>query len=458
VRDIALKYLERGWSVLPVHSVRNGVCSCGNPQCPSPGKHPRIKWSEFTRTRATEDQIRGWWSKWPDSNVGVITGPISDLAVIDIDGPTGEQSAQDLNLPDTLSVSTGGGGRHLYYQYPAGRVVLTRTSIMNGIDVRGESGFVVAPPSIHKSGGEYAWINRDVPITEYPDIGTDPKTQEVTITPQIEMGEIPSGQRNDTLTRLAGSLLGQGHNIEHTAQVVMLTNAARCKPPLKDGEVIRIVESIASAEMRKLDLDYINHKLKMPVPITAILKYGNIDSTWVMVLADKRQVRIGPISKLYQHRIVRDAIADVTRHTIRISNKEWLSIAAKFVELGVEVEDEERLSDVEQWVLKYVGDPPRLSMSDRADHNEAVRLLSSREAVGILDADSGKLYIVLDAQRISHIGIYVSIGIKSVSDAARRIRTVANFKKIRISGNRSKDANQQVVCWVSRKSYDEELD
>jgi Bifunctional DNA primase/polymerase, N-terminal len=81
----ALAACTRGWSVLPMHTAVNGRCSCRDPACPAPGKHPRIVWEAFTRVRAGTDEIERWWRRWPQANVGVVTGTVSDLVVLDID-------------------------------------------------------------------------------------------------------------------------------------------------------------------------------------------------------------------------------------------------------------------------------------------------------------------------------------------------------------------------------------
>src|SRR5436853_4022810 len=77
------------WFVLPLHSMRNGVCSCGNRDCKSPAKHPRTPNGEKDAT-IDPARIKEWWAKWPDANLGVATGP-SNLIVIDIDGEEGER-------------------------------------------------------------------------------------------------------------------------------------------------------------------------------------------------------------------------------------------------------------------------------------------------------------------------------------------------------------------------------
>ena len=116
VLQAALEYLGRGWSVIPLHAVKNGRCTCGRPDCEKPGKHSPIKWGEFQKRRATEEEVRSWWQKWPWANVGIVTGVISGLVVLDIDGRQGAESLEAAGVPKrprTPTVKTGGGGVHL---------------------------------------------------------------------------------------------------------------------------------------------------------------------------------------------------------------------------------------------------------------------------------------------------------------------------------------------------------
>jgi hypothetical protein len=142
----ALEYFDRGWSVLPIHPM---------------SKRPAITWRTCQKRRLTICQLKQWFGTETECkyNVGIVTGRISDLVVIDCD------SADDArwwraNYPKTpLAVESGGGGTHFYYRYPHGRDVGNRTRVLvRRIDVRGEGGLVVAPPSRHpESSATYRW-------------------------------------------------------------------------------------------------------------------------------------------------------------------------------------------------------------------------------------------------------------------------------------------------------------
>jgi hypothetical protein len=122
------------------------------------------------------DQVRRWWRRWPNANVGVVTGTVSGLVVLDVDPRHGgDESLAALEgihglLPHTVESLTGGGGRHLYFRHP-GTVVPSR-SIAPGLDIKGDGGLIVSPPSQHVSGRVYRWepgcAPGEVPLADLP--------------------------------------------------------------------------------------------------------------------------------------------------------------------------------------------------------------------------------------------------------------------------------------------------
>jgi hypothetical protein len=170
----ALAYAARGWRVMPLHNIENGICTCragpnrpkAGAECPSPGKHPRIKTGRnFAAATVDRAQIEAWFNKWPNSNIGIATGSRSNLVVVDLDGEQGFATLRGLlngrALPDTLIAASGriGIGAHLYFTCSE----ISPTNSGNGLDVRGDGGLVVAPPSMHVSGRPYAWVSGSEP-------------------------------------------------------------------------------------------------------------------------------------------------------------------------------------------------------------------------------------------------------------------------------------------------------
>ena len=255
----ALGYAARGWPVFPVHSIRRQgtICTCGNRACGSPGKHPRTP-NGLKDASLDPAVIRGWWQRWPDAGVAVATG--RGLAVIDVDiHKGGVDSLVDARralgeLPDTVEVVTGSGGRHIYLSVPEGVSVRCSAGQLGaGLDVRGDGGYVVAPPSLHQSGRRYAW-----------EAGSDPDEVDVAPMPggwmerltarprSVAGGGAPAaevfgeGQRNDQLFRLARSMRAKGLDLEELEPALQAANARRCIPPLDTQEVRAIARSACS--------------------------------------------------------------------------------------------------------------------------------------------------------------------------------------------------------------------
>jgi Bifunctional DNA primase/polymerase, N-terminal/Primase C terminal 2 (PriCT-2) len=167
--DWALAYVRLGWYVLPLHSMRNGRCSCGKRDCPSPAKHPigRLVPNGFKDASNDPATIEEWWRQEPDANIGVATGQ-SGLTVLDVDSPDGKAQLKHEGgtLSPTLVSRTGReDGYHLWYR---GAVPSSQVKGEH-LDVRGTTGYVVAPGSVHATGRVYHWANPECPIADVPD-------------------------------------------------------------------------------------------------------------------------------------------------------------------------------------------------------------------------------------------------------------------------------------------------
>jgi len=263
--EAAIAYAEGGWPVFPVFEpLESGGCSCGNPECDSPGKHPRIH-GGLTAATLDKAQIREWWQRWETANIGLATAHVLALDVDPRHG--GDVSLTTLEhehgpLPETVTALTGSGGHH--YLFQQGRKLVGNAVNLggySGLDVRGWGGYVVIPPSQHVSGQRYAW-ERD-PI--HHKLAEPPAWFKALLTarrslPQCSTGNghswvqaalqgVPEGQRNETAARLAGYFLHVTHrNMEATRQILHLW-AAQCTPPLDERELDRVIESIARRDL-----------------------------------------------------------------------------------------------------------------------------------------------------------------------------------------------------------------
>ena len=128
----ALQYAQYHWSVIPIRAY---------------DKRPLIKWQEFQQRCASETEINEWYQQWPNANVGIVTGKVSGIVVLDVDPRHGGDKSlakwqqQHGPLPRTVEVRTGGGGRHLYFKHPGG-VIHNKVGLAPGIDLRGDGGCI----------------------------------------------------------------------------------------------------------------------------------------------------------------------------------------------------------------------------------------------------------------------------------------------------------------------------
>ena len=146
---------EHQISFLPLHSIKEGKCTCGSLNCISPGKHPRLRKSWKKIASSDKSKLNEWQQKFGETlNLGVCTGQLPNgkhLVVLDFD--TKEHSLIS-KLPKTFNYKTGSGGHHFWF-ISAKSVNNSISSLAEKVDVRGAGGYVVVPPSRHHSGGFY---------------------------------------------------------------------------------------------------------------------------------------------------------------------------------------------------------------------------------------------------------------------------------------------------------------
>ena len=246
--DAAIEYAKKGFAVFPlkyrdkVPLTRNGC-------------------KDATTDAA---QIKAWWQKYPNANIGLATGAVSqNVFVIDLDidedrGIDGYHSLEDWqrehgDFPETWTAITGRGGYHLYYR--GNGKIKNRAGIIDGVDIRGNGGYVVAPPSIHKNGNRYEWeyspdefeIAKADNNVEYF-LNHDDHRQSASFTmPNI----VSAGQRNQMLFRFACMMQAKGASDQSVFAATMAENESSCSPPLTEQEVRIIVSSATKYDKGK---------------------------------------------------------------------------------------------------------------------------------------------------------------------------------------------------------------
>jgi Bifunctional DNA primase/polymerase, N-terminal/Primase C terminal 1 (PriCT-1)/Protein of unknown function (DUF3987) len=260
--DYAIRYAKLNWPVLPVHYPikKNGefICSCKKNNCSSIGKHPITKHGVKDATTDIK-QIKEWFDKYPKANIGIATGKVSGLVCVDIDiTPGGFYSLELLEeqyklSENTLIQQTGGNGKHLFFKYPDQiNRIKNKTDLYKGIDIRGDQGYAIAAPSLHKSGNYYVWeedLFDDNPmIKDLPDfllekiLESNPNKPENRI---VNNDKIQEGSRNQMLTSLAGTMRNKGMAEASIFAALKIENQSKCDPPLPNDEIQKIANSIS---------------------------------------------------------------------------------------------------------------------------------------------------------------------------------------------------------------------
>ena len=404
--DAALSYLARGWAVLPAHTAELGICSCRNIECEMAGKHPWVNWALYQERLPTEAQVRNWWGQWPDANIAIITGPVSNLVVIDVDPRHGGDESivkWTPDLPDTAEVQSGGGGVHLYYSHP-GEEVRKVGGMMPGVDMQGDKGIIIAPPSVHSSGRSYEWDSGahidDSRFAELPLLphfvaeasrgvagqGGGTLGHSVSLDALMEGNvRIDEGDRNNTMTRLYGRLFHEADDAE--AEAAML-NEQSFVPPLEDSELRKIMDSINRIEQRKSALsNEIVATLQQGEP-TEDNRMGMVNALWQQVglpvasdwfllrgdvleyllITPDAEVRLG--ANLLDYRIVRIAVFNQAGSLLRnMKNPAWEKSAKPLRQLAREhvVEETGAKERVDLWFAAWFAlYPPREVAEDIA--------------------------------------------------------------------------------------------
>lgn len=241
VLALALEYASRGWRVFPVR-----------------GKVPATQ-NGFHDATLDTARIVAWWDSHPELGIGIATGSVSGIVVLDVDGQKGFACLQKYmgrfgSLPATPCSHTGGGGWHAIFQYPTGRTIKSSVAALgDGLDIRADGGYIVAPPTLHPSGNPYKWAEQRplsmslAPCPEWLLEQLAQRSQRLGPTLDVET-QIPEGQRNNTLASLAGSIRRIGADAEEILSFLLTVNAKRCKPPYPEEKVAAIARSISRYE------------------------------------------------------------------------------------------------------------------------------------------------------------------------------------------------------------------
>lgn len=261
-----LALAAQGIKIFPIHGIHpdTGHCTCNQAEnCQSPGKHPRQKgWEEIASTDV--DKIHNWAASFPHCNWAAKTGLDSALLVVDIDPKNGGDKTwsellqnHKLNDAGMIVTTTGSGGTHYWFKR-YGKDIRSR-GFVEGIDIKGEQGLIVIPPSKHISGGSYTWQPGHDPL--HAKKKTMPKWLKELIETNMDAhqqfgdmsGGWEQGSRNDKLYHHAYLLSVQGlpaATIRDLFDAIMAKEEAFINDPMDSDEIDRIIHNAQNKHQR----------------------------------------------------------------------------------------------------------------------------------------------------------------------------------------------------------------
>lgn len=251
--DYALGYLGIGWAPIPLK--RN--------------KRPYIDWEKYQGELPTVDDVKGWWGKYPQANIGIVTGTVSGLLVVDVESNEGFNALFHTvgEVPETVVQHTGKpNGKHLLFNHPRDRDYPNWAKRIHDVDFRGDGGYIMVAPSVHPNGTVYAWngVNPlEDGLDDLLDLGDDlhkfllsqivdtASENSITKNPdgwvqEMMLYGVEQGNRNESLTKLAGYYFGSNPDWKEAEvfNAVQLFNVEKCRPSLPRNEIVALVKSI----------------------------------------------------------------------------------------------------------------------------------------------------------------------------------------------------------------------
>jgi hypothetical protein len=284
--DDALRYREAGFSVIPIRPDFDPVEKKFL-------KKPYVNWKKYQTEKTSEEEIRGWWSKWPGAMIGIVTGEISKLYGIDCDSEEAYQAIQEM-LTDsflTPTLITPRGGHHLWVTCSNGVRLRTIAGVLPNLDTRGDGGYLIAPPSKNASGGSYQWLDGlsflDVAPQElHKDIiytlkggvvggGSEIMKSSNTTQYYTDYKILQKGTRDQDLFSI-GMALSDGHySFDKIGQVLEIL-AKNCNPPFSETELSEKIKSIKERALSK------DRNLSDEVREWCLLQKGYFNTTTIL--------------------------------------------------------------------------------------------------------------------------------------------------------------------------------
>jgi len=255
LENATVEYLEQGFSIIPI---RNG------------SKKPLIKWTPYQDTQATPNEVEEWFEKWPDAQIALVTGEVSGVGVVDADSKAGIEWIKK-NLPRTSVYQKTYKGLHAFYK-SNGKTIKNKVRITDGVDVRGDGGYVLISPSAHPNGGKYEFVFPsegqgwdDLTLFPYEILNNKKMTKQTPVT----SAPVERGKRNNTLARITGKYINRGFTNDEILDLCLGWNC-RCPEPQSIKDVETTVNSIIKTHERNYLNGNPNHEEKKRIKFSIV--------------------------------------------------------------------------------------------------------------------------------------------------------------------------------------------
>ncbi|MBF0546511.1 MAG: bifunctional DNA primase/polymerase [Candidatus Riflebacteria bacterium] len=242
------EYAKRGLKMVTLHGIVNDHCTCSQKEnCSSPGKHPRFSdWQK--EENCDPKKILQEFEKFPNSNLGLMTGEINKIVSIDVDFPISELSNEDpffqelIELQSQTASFETGRGSQIIMKTTDEKIPNSVSKLAPKVDVRGNGGIIVVPPSVHQNGKIYRWAN-DRKIGELSD------SLKKKIQGSLNAEHNPSaiweeGVRNVNLYHYGVAKKRAGLTDDEIEEAIREENKKKCFPPLPNKEVKLIIKNV----------------------------------------------------------------------------------------------------------------------------------------------------------------------------------------------------------------------
>ena len=241
-----LYYTNNNWPIFPIYSPNHTKCSCNNPNCPSPAKHPLTHNGFYSATTNTA-LISYWLQKYPNCNWSIATGRQSNLVVIDVDVlKNGAESIKTFKIPITYTVLTGNGYHYYFKLPPKYHNLRSFNAILPGVDIKANFGYVIAPPSIHINGHQYETY------LSVPPVMLPQNILNLLLARHNPLNQFTIGCRNNNLFKIGlGFAYNHYLNKRRLVKYLSAVNVDRCNPPLPTSELYALANNILKLVSRR---------------------------------------------------------------------------------------------------------------------------------------------------------------------------------------------------------------